>query len=191
MKNLTLAVVLVAAGSGLSATGASASTITLALGEVDTTVAYTSGHKINADYGFVVSATEADWMLGFSFNNNVTNSHSYQFGAGTTLKIYAGTAATGTALYSGTVVQFNSGTMTHPLYSDIIVLDSGNTFELAKGTYNVQINGVNSASFTGTGNLAITASVPEVSTWAMMMAGFAGLGLVGYGGSNKVRGLAA
>ena len=42
----------------------------------------------------------------------------------------------------------------------------------------------------GVGHFTLTA-VPEASTWAMMLAGFAGLGIAGYGASRKRGGAAA
>jgi hypothetical protein len=37
----------------------------------------------------------------------------------------------------------------------------------------------------------VTPAVPEASTWAMMLAGFAGLGLAGWRGSRKTAARAA
>ncbi len=188
MKNIALAVALAATGLGFSAAGASANTIALALGEVDTAVNFKSGQKIDADYGFVVSSSEAFWQLSFSFSNNAPfDSHSYPYGRAM-LEIFAGATPTGTPLYTGTAVQTNIGTPAHPSYVESIAVNDGATFDLAAGSYNVLVIGSTNASKSGTGTLAATATaVPEISTWAMMLAGFAGLGLVGFARNNKAR----
>ncbi len=60
-------------------------------------------------------------------------------------------------------------------------VDGGNYVSLlAGGTYTVEIAANTGAdSSIGAGQLTVTTSVPELSTWAMMLAGFAGIGLVG------------
>ena len=54
------------------------------------------------------------------------------------------------------------------------------------GRYIVQLEGSEDLSF-----VVVTAAVPEASTWAMMLIGFAGLGYAGYRTSRKSAALAA
>ena len=54
------------------------------------------------------------------------------------------------------------------------------------GRYIVQLEGTEDLSF-----VVVTAAVPEASTWAMMLIGFAGLGYAGYRTSRKSAALAA
>ena len=54
------------------------------------------------------------------------------------------------------------------------------------GRYEIQTEGSEDFSF-----VVVTAAVPEASTWAMMLIGFAGLGYAGYRSSRKSAALAA
>ncbi len=198
MKNLALAVALAATGSGLAATGASATTpvIVLAPEEVDTTVDFTTSKKLDSVFNFSVSAKESLWELTVGFSDNAISSTAYPFGHAT-LDIYSGLAGSKNEklVYTATAADIKStgGTKAHPIYSysESISINSGNDFTLKAGNYNIDLVGSTLPSVGGAGTLAVTATVPEVSTWVMMLAGFAGLGLVGYGGSNKARGPAA
>jgi hypothetical protein len=56
------------------------------------------------------------------------------------------------------------------------------TFDLGPGTGSdtIVFNGRNDPSYNTLDNVSVTSSVPEASTWAMMMLGFAGLGFAGF-----------
>ena len=58
-----------------------------------------------------------------------------------------------------------------------------NMFDLGDGSYVLHLTTLASASTVG-GSLSVSA-VPEVSTWAMMLLGFAGLGFAGYRQTKK------
>ena len=66
------------------------------------------------------------------------------------------------------------------------------TFSFANNveTYCFGSGSCNGNDFTSKGTVAITAAVPEPSTWAMMLLGFAGVGFMGYRRSRKDKRLA-
>jgi hypothetical protein len=57
--------------------------------------------------------------------------------------------------------------------------------------YLVVVTGTNNVKSLGFGTSILTATVPEPSTWAMMLIGFAGLGYAGYRQRHKLAGPAS
>jgi hypothetical protein len=62
---------------------------------------------------------------------------------------------------------------------------------LGPGSYSELITGKINSKRLGIGGTVTTTAVPEPSTWAMMLLGFAGLGFVGYRASRRSVALAA
>jgi PEP-CTERM motif len=56
---------------------------------------------------------------------------------------------------------------------------------LGPGIYYVEITGRVNSKVLGIGGSVTTTAIPEPSTWAMMLIGFAGLGFAGYRASRK------
>jgi len=56
---------------------------------------------------------------------------------------------------------------------------------LAPGDYEVLVTGTSNTNALGVGGSVITSGVPEPSTWAMMVLGFAGLGYAAFRRSAK------
>ena len=71
--------------------------------------------------------------------------------------------------------------LTHPFLSavlDAVSNTPGAVVSISDGNLYVDVNGV---SYTNGGNVTVdVTTVPEPSTWAMMLIGFAGLGFAGY-----------
>jgi hypothetical protein len=61
---------------------------------------------------------------------------------------------------------------------------------LGPGDYTAEITGTVNVAKLGVGGTVTTSTVPEPSTWAMMVLGFLGLGFAGYRGA-KTKAVAA
>ncbi|QND70431.1 PEP-CTERM sorting domain-containing protein [Tardiphaga robiniae] len=109
-----------------------------------------------------------------------------------TLSLGAGVNYLG--FYWGSVDQYNTlelfnGTTSLGVFTGSQILDPANGFQGATGSAFVNFNtygttAITSAVFTSSQKAfefdSITTGVPEPSTWAMMVLGFAGLGFLGY-----------
>lgn len=157
-------------GSESVGTGTNAST-TKATASADT---YGSG-----TYTFTVTGNT---VLTFTDSNTTTGAIASYLDA---FGIYSGTGTLGPQLLG---VTFNGNTSSNP-----------QTFDLAAGTYTIDFSDVvgglsvtgRSKSLAGTFDstlgFSLASAVPEASTWLMMMAGFLGLGFVGFGRQRKDR----
>jgi|SRR5271156_7003702 len=88
------------------------------------------------------------------------------------------------AYTSNEVIDFKF-TVDAPLHFDFTATGSGGTFPFpiavgASGTSGTYTEVFGPFPVHGTVSYTLTAAVPEVSTWAMMLLGFAGLGFAGY-----------
>ena len=148
---------------------------------------------VQETFGFTLTGVAADGLAaGFSGNGTITATES-------TNGSWIVDAATGTmsgtfngVTLSGTVIGLNTDFLGD---DDLIfpssarlVDDHGIAFILSDGqTVDVADDGiaggfytVESTNTSGAATFAITAAVPEPSTWAMMLLGFCGLGFMAY-----------
>jgi hypothetical protein len=149
------------------------------------------------------SAGLTDWSVvgSNSYNVDANGYHEGAFAGATgylsqTFADSAGAPLTLTFNYQGTdsssfqYVQFD-GTTVAGSYVGGATSFSGYTFALGAGTGSDTITfvGQNQPSWNTLNNVSVTA-VPEISTWAMMLAGFSALGFASYR-RNKVASIAA
>ena len=213
MKRFALAGMVVATGLGFSVMAASAkapaaptpvlgvSSIAgdLSLGETSDTFSFSKGASntyLVEDITFTLaSSTMTNWLLSFSFDTNNGVSSNGLGGSSAnpaTMALYSGVKSDAAAqagvarfdnLAPATLVTIPTSGGDH---IESGVLDNGALIDLKAGTYTVEIVGATPAAAAGKGIVTITA-VPEVSTWAMMLSGFASLGFVGFRRNNRAR----
>jgi hypothetical protein len=122
-----------------------------------------------ADAGTFTLTVRADTALSATIAAN----RAFQFTPGA-LWLFSGSPFTGTLIQSAPLV-FGGSAYTATFDR---VLGPGTYYAEVSGTVNVRDLGVG-------GTVTTTAVVPETSTWAMLVLGFAGLGFAGYRASRK------
>jgi hypothetical protein len=185
-KHLAVALAIGAASLAFGADQASAATNlgTISLNQINSSgssmnysLSYSSGSKVASFWDVTVSGSQTQWMLTFAFAAP-TDINPFTLGLYNT---DINGNPTGAAISTGTSVLAGS--------QRFATLNSGVPFSLsAPGTYAIEVYNTSTApTANDTGALTVTTSVPETSTWLMMVAGFVGLGFVGARRQGKER----
>jgi hypothetical protein len=151
--------------------------------------------SVTAGETFSLAATGVVSCCNGSISNDPNGPNGGGLGGGTSISGYGNVGAYTSGTELALLGVFNSGptpwtafqvgasdTVKVPTGASILYLGFADAFGFsgAPGTYN-----------DNTGSLAVTASVPEPSTWAMMLLGFAGLSFAGYRRAVRKSGTAA
>lgn len=152
----------------------------------------TSGAPLSTAYNWSLSQVGLDAAVPVNFNyayseflvNGVSQPWSYSFFGGYTPISSPVPGLSGTGV--GNLTSFNSPQGSGPLGSLGAYIDGYSGYLSSAGIDPTTVNGWTQAL-----EFSPTTPVPELSTWAMMLAGFAGLGFMSWRGSRKTAAHAA
>jgi hypothetical protein len=144
-------------------------------GQLNETISYDNKANVADYYTFIVSASQTNWNLDFSFSapSNFSKDGSFTI----ELRKINNAGNLGQVVYSSTSVANGDqliGILTNNLGQSEFSLPYW------KNGYAIEIINAGKTTGAGSGILTFSTAVPETSTWLMMFAGFGALGFVGF-----------